>query len=196
MSDNIITKILEVVPDYCETIKFTKWNKFKWKGLTLMKDPMSLTIYQQLIQDLKPKTILEFGAYEGGSALWMKDLCKSLNLNTRVITIDNNFNLNLKDIEFIKLDVNEIKNFNFGKLESPMIVIEDCHHNISGIVEKVDKFMKIGDFLIIEDSINFEKYNELKKINFKNFTMNRYYCDFWGKNNSWNYDSFLEKIKD
>jgi cephalosporin hydroxylase len=166
MSDNIITKILEVVPDYCETIKFTKWNKFKWKGLTLMKDPMSLTIYQQLIQDLKPKTILEFGAYEGGSALWMKDLCKSLNLNTRVITIDNNFNLNLKDIEFIKLDVNEIKNFNFGKLESPMIVIEDCHHNISGIVEKVDKFMKIGDFLIIEDSINFEKYNELKKINF------------------------------
>jgi cephalosporin hydroxylase len=196
MSDNIITKILEVVPDYFETIKFTKWNKFKWKGLTLMKDPMSLTIYQQLIQDLKPKTILEFGAYEGGSALWMKDLCKSLNLNTRVITIDNNFNLNLKDIEFIKLDVNEIKNFNFGKLESPMIVIEDCHHNISGIVEKVDKFMKIGDFLIIEDSINFEKYNELKKINFKNFTMNRYYCDFWGKNNSWNYDSFLEKIKD
>jgi cephalosporin hydroxylase len=111
-----------------------------------MKDPMSLTIYQQLIQDLKPKTILEFGAYEGGSALWMKDLCKSLNLNTRVITIDNNFNLNLKDIEFIKLDVNEIKNFNFGKLESPMIVIEDCHHNISGIVEKVDKFMKIGGF--------------------------------------------------
>jgi len=194
MEDNIITKILEVIPNYCETIKFTKWNKFKWKGLTLMKDPMSLTIYQQLIQDLKPKTILEFGSYEGGSALWMKDLCNTLNLNTKVITVDNNFNINLKGIEFIKLDVNKIDNFNFGILESPIIVIEDCHENVSGIVKKVDKFMKKGDFLIIEDSINQEKYNQLKQIDFKNFTMNRYYCDFWGKNNSWNYDSFLEKI--
>ena len=49
-------------------------NLFKWKDLTLMKDPMTLSIYLQLLQDVKPKTILEFGTYEGGSSLWMKDM--------------------------------------------------------------------------------------------------------------------------
>ena len=54
---------------YTLIIKRAKWTRFSWKGLTLMKDPMTLTIYLQLIQELKPKSILEFGTFVGGSAL-------------------------------------------------------------------------------------------------------------------------------
>ena len=46
------------VTEYANKIKDTKWNLFKWKDLTLMKDPMTLSIYLQLLQDVKPKTIL------------------------------------------------------------------------------------------------------------------------------------------
>ena len=60
---------------YIETIKTSKWKKHKWKGLTLMKDPMTLSIYM-MIQDIKPKTILEFGTCDGCSALWMEDIMK------------------------------------------------------------------------------------------------------------------------
>jgi len=54
---SVISEIENTQPNYSLNIKNTKWNKFKWKNLTLMKDPMTLTIYQQLIQDLKKSSI-------------------------------------------------------------------------------------------------------------------------------------------
>ena len=73
-----------------------------------MKDPMTLSIYLQLLQDLKPKTILEFGTYEGGSALWMHDLMISLNLECKIHTFDINSEKvrlpNLESLIFHQLD--------------------------------------------------------------------------------------------
>ena len=193
---SVISEIQNTHPNYSSDIKNTKWTKFKWKGLTLMKDPMTLTIYQQLIQDIKPKTIIEFGTYDGGSALWMKDLCKSLSLNTEVITIDIEPIKPIKEIEFINLDVNKIDNFEFSKYESPIIVIEDCHQNLEGIFKKVDSFLKKGDYFIIEDTLDISKYSEMIKLNLNKYKINRRYCDFWGKNNTWNCDSFFKKVED
>jgi cephalosporin hydroxylase len=191
---SVVNDIQNTQPNYIFDIKDTKWTKFKWKGLTLMKDPMTLTIYQQLIQDIKPKTIIEFGTYDGGSALWMKDLCKSLSLDTKVITIDIKPIEPIKEIEFINLDVNKINDFQFSKYESPIIVIEDCHENLKGIFNKVDNFLKKGDYFIVEDTLDISKYSEMIKLDLNKYKINRKYCDFWGKNNTWNCDSFFEKI--
>ena len=194
--DSVLNQIQNTQPNYLSEIKNTKWNKFKWKGLTLMKDPMTLTIYQQLIQDIKPKTIIEFGTYEGGSALWMKDVCKSLSLDTKVITIDIKNISPIKEIDFINLNVHEIGNFEFDKYESPIIVIEDCHENLKGIFNKVNNFLKKGDYFIVEDTFDIIKFNEMLKLDLSKYKINRKYCDFWGRNNTWNHDSFFEKIKD
>ena len=183
-----------MTPNNCVEIKDAKWNKFKWKNLTLMKDPMTLTIYQQLIQDVKPKTIIEFGTYEGGSALWMNDICKSLSLNTKIVTIDIKPIKPIKEIELINLDVHKIDNFEFDEYESPIIVIEDCHENMEGIFSKVNNFLKIGDYFIVEDTLDIIKYNQMMKLNLSEYKINRKYCDFWGANNTWNCDSFLEKV--
>ena len=186
------------------TIKFSKWNKFKWKGLTLMKDPMTLTIYQQLINDILPSTIIEFGSYDGGSALWMYDVCKSLNLRTKVITIDinkENFKCDNKEIIFFNLDVNNIVDFFnlnnsfFKNLQKPIIAIEDCHVNVKQVCTQVDKFLTTGDYLVVEDTIDYNKHQTM--LDFldenPNYIVDRKYCDFWGTNNSWNINSFLIK---
>ena len=191
---SVVNEIQNTQPNYIFDIKNTKWTKFKWKGLTLMKDPMTLTIYQQLIQDIKPKTIIEFGTYDGGSALWMKDLCKSLSLDTKVVTIDIKPIEPIKEIEFINLDVNKIDDFEFSKYESPIIVIEDCHENLKGIFNKVDNFLKKGDYFIVEDTLDISKYSEMIKLDLNKYKINRKYCDFWGKNNTWNCDSFFKKV--
>ena len=47
-----------------------------WRGTIVLKDPLSLTINQQLLWELKPQTVIEFGAYKGGSALWTADMLK------------------------------------------------------------------------------------------------------------------------
>lgn len=194
--DSILHQIKNTCPNYFSEIKNTKWNKFKWKGLTLMKDPMTLTIYQQLIQDIKPKTIIEFGTYEGGSALWMKDVCKSLLLDTKIITIDIENISPVEEIDFINLNVHEIDNFKFDKYESPIIVIEDCHENVKGIFNKVNNFLKKGDYFIVEDTIDIIKFNEMLKLDLSKYEISRKYCDFWGRNNTWNHDSFFKKIQD
>ena len=44
-----------------------------WRGVNLMKDALDMVIYQQLMWDVRPKTIFETGTYTGACALWMAD---------------------------------------------------------------------------------------------------------------------------
>lgn len=191
---------------YMKIIKNSKWKNLKWKSLTLMKDPMSLSIYLQLLQDIKPKTILEFGTYEGGSALWLSDMTKSLNYKCKIYTFDiNEKNVkikNNKDIIFYKLDNYLIKDFIkknekiFLNMKKPVLVIEDSHENFFELISEIDKYLSKGDYLIIEDTLyepkHIEMYNFLEN---NKYLIDTKYCDFWGLNNSWNINSFLKKIK-
>lgn len=190
--------------EYSQGIKHVKWNNFKWKGMTLMKDPMSLSIYQQLIQDLLPKTIIEFGTYDGGSASWMNDICKSLDIETKIYTFDKCFervNKNLdENIKFFNLDNYNIKEFIkqnvkiFEGMVHPILVIEDSHENFVEVIEEIDIFLSCGDYLIVEDTIDECKHNALSLfLENKKYKVDAKYCDFWGYNNTWNYNSFLVK---
>jgi cephalosporin hydroxylase len=204
--ESLIRAIDNYFPGYSQNIKKSKWTKFKWRGLTLMKDPMTTTIYQQLIQDIKPKTIIEFGSFEGGSAQWMSDLNKSIENDCTIYTFDidiSQIRCYNKDIVVTQLDVNHIRQYvndnmdMLKQLPRPVVVIEDCHVNVTEICTEVDKFLKVGDYLIVEDTVDYKKYNELSSfmLSTNNYEVDRYYCDFWGFNNSWNMNSFLKKIK-
>ena len=82
-----------------------------------MKDPLDLTIIQQLLWDVKPPTVIEFGAYKGGSALWIADMLKIFGCQSRVISID--IDLSILDVtakesphvEFIEGDLFQVEKF-------------------------------------------------------------------------------------
>ena len=82
-----------------------------WRGVTILKDPLDLTIIQQLLWELKPRTVIEFGAYKGGSALWTADMLKMFGCKSRVISIDIDLSLldavarESPDVEFIEGDL-------------------------------------------------------------------------------------------
>ena len=101
--------------NYYQRLKHAKQNIQKWKGLTLMKDPMSLSVYMMMLQEIKPKTILEFGTYDGGSALWMSDMMKALDYPCDIHTFDIDAEkVNLppnSGVTFHQLDNHKIKNF-------------------------------------------------------------------------------------
>ena len=194
--------------NYCQKIKYSKWNYSKWKGLTLMKDPMTLSIYMMMIQDIKPKTILEFGTYDGGSALWMEDIIKSLLLDCKIHTFDiNPDRVKLPEdskIKYHELDNRKINDFIdqsrelFENMESPILIIEDSHVNVDEVVKSIDPFLKSGDYLVIEDTIDSQKYQNTilseNGIRSLNYEVDSYYCDFWGVNNSWNVNSIFKKV--
>ena len=176
----------------------------KWKGLTLMKDPMSLSIYLQLIQDVRPKTILEFGTYEGGSALWMLDQVSMLGFECDIHTFDINAQQvklpDHKNLFFHQLDNHCIAQYvednhdMLSNLEGPILMIEDSHVNVGVLLESMDPFLATGDYLIVEDTISINKYDEMLKFLLHHpYFVDTFYCDFWGTNNSWNINSFLIK---
>ena len=193
---------------YLQKIKATKWNNHKWKGLTLMKDPMTLSIYMMMIQDIKPKTILEFGTYDGGSALWMEDIVKSLLLDCKIHTFDiNPDRVKLPEdskIKYHELDNKKINEFIdqsrelFENMESPILIIEDSHVNVDEVVRSINPFLKSGDYLVIEDTLDRKKYQDTilseNGISSMNYEVDTYYCDFWGVNNSWNVNSIFRKV--
>lgn len=193
--------VTQLPQSYVNHITNTKRKVFKWKGLTLMKDPMSLATYQQFLQDFKPKTILEFGTYECGSALWMSDILDCIKVDCKIYTFDINLVKSpKKNIITIQSDNYDIKKFvennkkMLENLEHPILVIEDSHQNIYHLLSEINKFLHKGDYIIIEDTKSIEKHDIMEQfLRFKNYSIDTFYCDLWGENNSWNINSYLIK---
>ena len=179
-----------------------KWQK--WKGRALLKDPMTLSILQQLLSELKPRSILEFGTFEGGSTVWMRDMTNVLDFPCELHTFDiDAARADLDDeqgITFHKLNNHQIQIFHrqnhqlFANLPRPILVIEDAHQNVTGVLTAIDKCLHSGDYLIVEDTLEPWKHNELIKfLSERSYSVDTLYCDFWGLNNSWNVNAYLRK---
>ena len=63
------------------------WGKTRWMGVPLMKLPLDLWRYQDLLWETKPDVIVETGTNRGGSALFMANLCDLMG-HGRIVTVD------------------------------------------------------------------------------------------------------------
>lgn len=131
-----------------------------WRGISMIKCPMDLLIYQEIIVEKRPDIIIETGTYNSGSALFMADVCSLIN-NGHIITID----VNKKD--FIKHD--RISYFTGYSIQDDLVkqiisvieptdkvmVILDSDHrkeNVSKELEIYSLLVTSGQYLIIEDT--------------------------------------------
>ena len=87
----------------------------RWRGITMMKDCLDMIIYEQLLWEVKPKTIFELGAYTGACALWMSDTMKTYGLPVHVYSVDIDMSLvdplakSDKSLTFIEGNVKHIE---------------------------------------------------------------------------------------
>ncbi|OBP13482.1 hypothetical protein A5320_18205 [Rheinheimera sp. SA_1] len=195
----------DYLPEFLAKVRLTKWHHTKWRGLTLMKDPMSLSIYQQMLQELRPATILEFGTFEGGSALWMRDQLAACGIACQIHTFDINADRvrlpACDNLHFHQLDNHQIEQFVadhqalFDNLAHPVLVIEDAHENADGVLTVLDHYLRPGDYLVVEDTLSIWKHDMLSHfIVDKSYLVDTHYCDLWGYNNSWNINSIFKKV--
>ena len=64
------------------------WKDTRYRGVTIWKCPLDLWLYQELLHDMRPDLIVETGTAFGGSAYFLGDLCDTLQLDAKIITID------------------------------------------------------------------------------------------------------------
>jgi cephalosporin hydroxylase len=136
-----------------------------WRGASLLKCGYDLAYYPMLIQELKPRTIIETGAYCGASAMWLNDVCMA-NLGLgycKVISSDltlENVAPNCRacpDIEFVQASnaqlVATLTPGRIRNLPRPLLFIEDAHYEFETLLETVHKdVLQPGDYLIVEDT--------------------------------------------
>ncbi|MFS0593221.1 CmcI family methyltransferase [Cytobacillus horneckiae] len=175
-------------------------NCIKWRNKPLFKSSQDFVIYNLLIAELRPSTIIEIGSTEG-SLFWLNDICLMNNIEVDIIGFDKRklpyldariktYQGDLANIESIltKEILSEIKH--------PVLIIEDAHMYIGKVINYLKEFLLPNDYFIIEDSIS--KQNDILD-SFINdtegkFLVDTYYTDFFGINTVSSVNSILKKI--
>lgn len=190
-------------------------HRVTYRGITATKCPFDYVTYQMIVNEVKPDLIIEIGTYFGGASVYLADLLEILG-NGEVHTIDVNANANneiLNTHPRIKRFFNGYEDYdlkltkNFEKI----LIIDDGSHQYSDVMrafEKFNKVVSVNSYYIIEDGIlsqlgyesNYDggPLRAIREITQKhsNFQIDRKWCDFFGKNATFNVNGFLKKVTD
>jgi len=82
------------------------WEQISWLGVKILKSVSDMWNYQEIIYQLKPTLIIEFGTCYGGSALFFATVLQTLGYNFKVLSVDTTHELVSEEVRqnpFIEL---------------------------------------------------------------------------------------------
>ena len=189
---------------------------YVYKGLPTLKNPFDLALYPLLFQRLRPRSVIEIGANAGGGAVWMADMLAMLEADAHVHSMD------IKPVEgvvhervtFYTGDAREpaatFAAAFVANLPRPLLVVEDADHHYlttSAVLAHFAPLLHKGEYIIIEDGILGDMrvaadygggpkraIDEFLAAHRRSFAIDRFYCDYFGRNVTWNIDGYLRKV--
>jgi cephalosporin hydroxylase len=138
------------------------WNKIKWLGTPLLKNPMDLIVVQEILFETKPTVLIETGTCFGGSAIFYASILDFMGADFMIYTIDNSkskpsFGKYESRIRFLwgsSIDPKIIEQIVI-KPEDKVTVILDSEHtydHVKAELEIYSKFVTVGQYIICEDT--------------------------------------------
>ncbi|WP_231510343.1 CmcI family methyltransferase [Fischerella sp. PCC 9605] len=190
-------------------------HNYSYRGVPMIKNPFDFALYPLLLWTLKPRTIIEIGSKDGGSALWFGDMLNNFGIDGHIYSIDI---VKVTSVEHPRVTymegngraLHEILTPDFlNSLPRPLLVIEDADHTYDTshhVLEFFHPYIKQGEYIVIEDGIisdliqdsecNSGPHRALKE--FLETYPNQYeidgdFCDFFAYNLTWCTNGFLKK---
>jgi cephalosporin hydroxylase len=173
----------------------------RWRDMPLLKTVFDFAIYPALIAELRPRTIFEIGSGAGGSAVWFADHMAFGGIEGRVHSVDLvKAGLQHPNVSFHQGDCSDPERLFDPELLNaephPWLVVEDAHHNVAAVIERMHEFVLPGDYLVIEDS-------EVKRPDIRkflgshpgNYLVDTRFTDFFGRNATCAGDSIFVRTK-
>jgi cephalosporin hydroxylase len=189
---------------------------YRYRGIALLKNPFDLALYPMLLDHAKPRTLIEIGSYRGGSAVWFSDQGRALGLELAVVSVDREIpeNIVAPNITFLKGDAHALGEVLapafMNALPRPLLVVEDSSHlagTTAAVLDFFDPWLRSGEYIVIEDGILTDmraaaQYNggplraieEFLQRNPASYTVDRNFCDYFGRNVTWNVNGYLRRI--
>lgn len=183
-----------------------------YRGIKAQRSPFDYVIYQMIISEVQPDLIIEIGTNFGGGAYYMADMLNNLDKGiVHSIDITDKCEDVVKQHPRIKLFHEGFENYNTGYAKSvgKVLVIEDASHMYEDSLAAINKFCGLvskDSYLIVEDGIVDQlgvsaqfHGGPCKAIReflpaHPEFTVDRKWCDLFGKNATNNVNGYLKRI--
>jgi cephalosporin hydroxylase len=142
------------------------WKKTTWMGITCWKSVSDMWNYQEILFDLKPSLVIEFGSNQGGSALFFATIMKGIGKPFKVLSVDIDHKpldpaaRRDPDIEFIESSstvpaiAERIRNLR-DEFPGKVFAILDSDHTMNHVLAEMKllrPLLSAGDYLLVEDS--------------------------------------------
>ena len=133
----------------------------KWMGQRALKNPMDCWIYQEIIYEVKPDLIIEFGNKNGGSTLFLAGLCELMG-HGRIVAVDKNhsqFTARHPKIELITGDCGSEETITAVRTRcqgQKVLIIHDADHSREAVLRDLRNYadlVSLGSYFIVEDTI-------------------------------------------
>lgn len=189
------------------------WRRFqaeslrsRYRGREFQKNPLDQALYVQLIERLKPHTVIEIGVNDGGSVLWFADLMRAHGIDPTVVGVELTSKPELNDpaVRFLQGDALDLGATLtpelLADLPRPWLVVEDCAHYYDTSLAVIEFFaprMQSGEYLVVEDGIvgswtdeEYAKFDDGPNRAVRDFlarpespfVIDTELCDFFGRN--------------
>jgi cephalosporin hydroxylase len=189
-------------------------HKVTYRGIKMIKNPFDYLLYQMIINEVKPDLIIEVGTNHGGTALYMSDMLDLIGKG-EIHTIDvteHPMDERVINNKRIKRFLGGYQAYDLKNCEGyeKILVIDDGSHLYEHTLEILQKFQDVvtpDSYFIVEDGalihIGLTKdygggpvraIEEFLQTN-DNYIIDRNWCDFFGKNATFNTNGFLKKVK-
>jgi cephalosporin hydroxylase len=142
------------------------WKSTSWLGVRTLKSVSDMWNYQEILADLQPGLVVEFGTAYGGSALFFASVLEGLGIDYRVLTVDtlsgriDEQTISHPNIEILTASstdpatavrIAELKQHFRGRV----FAILDSDHSAGHVRAELDLITPLlapDDYLVVEDS--------------------------------------------
>jgi cephalosporin hydroxylase len=143
------------------------WQDTTWMGVETYKSPCDMWNYQEILVNLKPSLVIEFGTAFGGSALYWASVMRQIGQPFKVLSVDISHSLlrpearQDPDVEFVESSsaapeiadrIRELRKEYPGKVWA----ILDSDHSMEHVLAEMKLLRPVltsGDYLVVEDSL-------------------------------------------
>jgi cephalosporin hydroxylase len=137
------------------------WGNTYWRGVRVLKCPLDLWVYQEILHEVRPDLIVESGTKHGGSAYYLASICDLLGQGD-VVTIDitplpdRPEHARITYLTGSSTDPDVIAKVDERIADgSKVIVILDSDHSREHVLAELEAWhsrVSVGSYLIIEDT--------------------------------------------